>query len=37
MSSNGPLIDPEDLRKKVSGIYSGSMPTSLTCEAKFVI
>ena len=37
MSSSGPLIDPDALRKNVSGIVFGSMPASLTCEAKFVI
>ena len=37
MSSNGPLIDPDALRKNVSGIVVGSMPASLTCEAKLVI
>src|SRR5690349_22579864 len=37
MSSKGPLIDADDLRKKVSGIDAGFMPASLTCDAKFVI
>ncbi len=35
--SNGPLIDAEDFRKKVSGIVFGSIPASRTWEAKFVI
>ncbi|SKW03034.1 Uncharacterised protein [Mycobacteroides abscessus subsp. abscessus] len=30
MSSNGPLMEPEVLRKKVSGMVFGSMPASLT-------
>ena len=29
----GPLIELDDLRKKVSGIVSGFMPASVTCEA----
>ena len=37
MSSKGPVIEPEDLRKNVSGIVFGSMPASLTCDTKFVI
>src|ERR1700758_1315939 len=37
MSSNGPLIDADALRKKVSGIDAGSMPASLTCDSKLVI
>src|SRR5690348_1984520 len=37
MSSTGPQIDPEVLRKKVSGMVSGSIPASVTCERKFVI
>ena len=37
MSSNGPLMDADALRKNVSGMLFGSMPASVTCEAKFVI
>ena len=37
MSPDGPVIDPDALRKNVSGIDFGSMPASLTCEAKLVI
>src|SRR3954466_7012621 len=37
MSSNGPLMDAEALRKKVSGMVFGSIPASVTCETKFVI
>ena len=37
MSSDGPVIDPDALRKNVSGIDLGSMPASLTCEEKLVI
>ena len=37
MSSNGPLIEADALRKNVNGIDLGSMPASLTCEAKLVI
>src|ERR1700753_35914 len=37
MSPAGPVIDPDALRKNVSGIVLGSMPASLTCEAKLVI
>src|SRR3954462_1560247 len=37
MSSNGPQIEPDVLRKKVSGTVFGSMPASVTCEMKFVI
>src|ERR1700757_663735 len=37
MSSNGPLIDADALRKKVSGTEAGSMPASLTCDSKLVI
>ena len=37
MSSNGPLMEPEALRKNVSGMVFGSIPASLTCEAKLVI
>src|SRR6185312_10972684 len=33
----GPVIDPDAFRKKVSGTVFGSMPTSLTCDAKLVI
>src|SRR5271166_2265552 len=35
--SNGPLIEPDVLRKKASGTVFGSMPAPLTCDAKFVI
>src|ERR1700761_5624782 len=35
--SKGPLIEPDVLRKKVSGIVFGSMPAPLTWDAKFVI
>ena len=31
------MIDPDALRKNVSGIDLGSMPASLTCEEKLVI
>ena len=34
---DGPLIEAEDFRKNVSGTDFGSMPASLTCEAKLVI
>src|ERR1700722_8316577 len=37
MSPDGPMIDPDALRKNVSGIDLGSMPASLTCEEKLVI
>ena len=37
MSSNGPLIEPDVLRKKVSGVVSGLRPASLTWLAKLVI
>ena len=37
MSSNGPLIEPDVLRKKVSGMVSGLRPASLTWLAKLVI
>src|SRR5690348_9594416 len=37
MSSNGPLMDADALRKNVSGMVFGSIPASLTCETKFVI
>src|SRR3984957_19751097 len=37
MSPDGPVIDPDALRKNVSGIDLGSMPASLTCEQKLVI
>src|ERR1700684_4185039 len=37
ISSNGPTIEPDALRKNVSGIDLGSMPASLTCETKLVI
>src|SRR4051812_13637954 len=37
MSSNGPLIDAEDLRKNVNGVVLGSMPESLTWDSKLVI
>src|SRR5277367_3680769 len=37
MSPDGPVIDPDALRKNVSGIDLGSMPASLTCEEKLVI
>ena len=37
MSSNGPLIEPEVLRKKVSGMVSGLRPASFTWLAKLVI
>ena len=30
-------MDAEDLRKKVSGVLSGSIPASRTCETKLVI
>src|ERR1700756_56718 len=35
--SKGPLIEPDVLRKKVSGTVFGSMPAPLTWDAKFVI
>src|ERR1700753_1364927 len=35
--SNGPLIEPDVLRKKVRGTVFGSMPAPLTWDAKFVI
>src|ERR1700739_618335 len=37
MSSTGPAIDPDALRKNVSGTFFGSPPVSLTCDAKLVI
>src|SRR6478672_6781256 len=37
MSSVGPLIEPDALRKNVNGTVAGSMPASLTWEVKFVI
>src|ERR1700732_4054741 len=37
MSPDGPVIDPDALRKNVSGIDLGSIPASLTCEEKLVI
>src|SRR6478609_2144612 len=37
MSSNGPVIDAEAFRKKVSGMVFGSIPASVTCEMKLVI
>ena len=37
MSSTGPLIDPDALRKNVSGIVFGFHPASSTWEAKLVI
>ena len=37
MSSTGPAIDPDALRKNVSGTFFGSPPVSFTCEAKLVI
>src|ERR1700690_3626325 len=37
MSPDGPMIDPDALRKNVSGIDLGSMPASLTCEEKLVV
>src|ERR1700733_7669666 len=37
MSPDGPMIDPDALRKNISGIDLGSMPASLTCEEKLVI
>jgi hypothetical protein len=37
MSSYGPPIEPEVLRKNVSGMVSGFSPESLTWLAKFVI
>ena len=37
MSSNGPLIEPDVLRKNVSGMVSGLSPASLTWLAKLVI
>src|SRR5580693_5318149 len=37
MSSDGPVIEADDLRKKVSGTVLGSPPPSLTWEAKLVI
>ena len=37
MSSKGPLIEPDVLRKKVSGMVSGLSPESLTWLAKLVI
>src|ERR1700721_2024492 len=37
MSSKGPVIDADALRKKVSGTDAGSIPASLTCDVKLVI
>src|SRR5947209_12983875 len=37
MSSDGPAIDPDALRKNVSGTDLGSMPASSTSEMKLVI
>src|ERR1700722_9399302 len=37
MSSKGPVIDADALRKNVSGTDAGSMPASLTCDTKLVI
>src|ERR1700743_1290336 len=37
MSPDGPVIDPDALRKNVSGIDLGSIPASLTWEKKLVI
>ena len=37
MSSKGPLIEPDVLRKKASGVLAGSRPASSTWLAKFVI
>src|SRR6478735_5366344 len=37
MWSNGPLIEPDVLRKKVSGTVSGLRPESLTWLVKLVI
>src|SRR5208283_125912 len=37
MSSTGPAIDPDALRKNVSGTFFGSPPVSLTWDAKLVI
>jgi len=37
MSSNGPLMEPEALRKKVSGMVFGSVPACSTWEMKLVI
>src|ERR1700734_2790239 len=37
MSPDGPMIDPDVLRKNVSGIDLGSRPASLMCEEKLVI
>ncbi len=37
MSPTGPVIDPDALRKKVSGTFFGFPPVSSTWDAKFVI
>src|SRR5690349_5228137 len=37
MSANGPLIDADDLRKKVSGTVAGSIPASRKWDSKLVI
>ena len=37
MSSTGPVIDPDALRKNVSGTFFGSPPVSSTWDAKLVI
>src|SRR5690348_12686617 len=37
MSSYGPLIDPDVLRKNVNGIVSGFSPASATWDRKLVI
>src|SRR6185437_1254198 len=37
MGSNGPLIDPDALRKNVNGTLAGLPPVSVTWEAKLVI
>ena len=37
MLSKGPLIEPDVLRKKVSGTVFGSIPALLAWDAKFVI
>ena len=37
MSSTGPAIDPDALRKNVSGTFFGSPPVSFTWDAKLVI
>ena len=37
MSSNGPLIEADDFRKKVSGTVFGFIPESRTWDSKLVI